>query len=280
MKICFIGGGNMGSALIGGLLAKGHDPKSIVVVDPLDAVRQRLKTRFGVMTFAQCDKTAATVDVIVLAVKPQYLLDAAMLLRPLLDGQLVISIAAGIRIADLSRWLGGYRRLVRSMPNLPALIGQGIAGLFALPEVTAEEKKQAEAILATAGETLWIESDALVDAITAVSGSGPAYVFYFMEALQQGAEKLGFNAGDARKLALATFRGASLLAAQSADAPATLRAQVTSKAGTTEAAIAQMEKSGVKDAIVNAVGAAAARGRELGDQLGAQPAASMSVKPR
>jgi len=280
MKICFIGGGNMGSALIAGLLAKGHDPKSIVVVDPADAVRERLKARFGVASYPHCDKTAAAVDVIVLAVKPQYLHAAATTLQPLLERQLVISIAAGIRIADLSRWLGGYRRLVRSMPNLPALIGQGIAGLFALPEVTAEEKKQAEAILATAGETLWIESDALIDAITAVSGSGPAYVFYFMEALQQGAEKLGFSPGDARKLALATFRGASLLAAQSADAPATLRAQVTSKAGTTEAAIAHMERNNVKHAIVDAVGAAAARGRELGDQLGAPDAAGMSVNPR
>jgi pyrroline-5-carboxylate reductase len=272
MKICFIGGGNMGSALIGGLLAKGHDAQSIVVVDPLDTVRERLKTRFDVATYPQCDSNAAAVDVIVLAVKPQYLHDAATRLRPLLKHQLVISIAAGIRIADLSRWLGGYRRLVRCMPNLPALIGHGITGLFALPEVTADEKKQAEAILATAGETLWIDSDALVDAITAVSGSGPAYVFYFMEALQQAAENLGFDSNAARKLALATFRGASLLAQQSADAPATLRAQVTSKAGTTEAAIAQMEQSNVKDAIVNAVGAAAARGRELGDQLGAQPA--------
>jgi pyrroline-5-carboxylate reductase len=275
VKICFIGGGNMGSALIGGLLAKGYDATSIVVVDPLEGVRDRLKTRFGIVTYAQCDKIAAAADIIVLAVKPQYLQEAAAVMQPLLDCQLVISIAAGVRIADLSRWLGGYRRVVRSMPNLPALIGLGIAGLFALPEVTAEDKRRAEAILATAGETLWIESDALIDAITAVSGSGPAYVFYFMEALQQGAEKLGLNSSDARKLALATFRGASELAAQSADPPATLRAQVTSKAGTTEAAIAQMERNNIKNSIVDAVGAAAARGRELGDELGSRPAASM-----
>jgi pyrroline-5-carboxylate reductase len=268
MKICFIGGGNMGSALIGGLVAKGHAGASIFVIDPQAAVRERLETRFGVAGFATCDAAATAVDVIVLAVKPQYLREAATALRPLLRSQLVISVAAGIRIADLSRWLGGYRRLVRSMPNLPALIGQGIAGLFALPEVTDAEKQQAEAILAAAGETMWIADDTLIDAITAVSGSGPAYVFYFMEALQQGAEKLGFNQEQARKLTLATFRGAALLAAQSAESPSVLRAQVTSKAGTTEAALAQMERSGIRDAIVTAVSAAAARGRELGDQLG------------
>jgi pyrroline-5-carboxylate reductase len=138
--------------------------------------------------------------------------------------------------------------------------------------VTDGEKQQAEAILAAVGETMWIADDSLIDAITAVSGSGPAYVFYFMEALQQGAEKLGFNEQQARKLALATFRGAALLAAQSAEPPSVLRAQVTSKAGTTEAALAQMERSGIKEAIVTAVGAAAARGRELGDQLGGDPA--------
>jgi pyrroline-5-carboxylate reductase len=270
MKICFIGGGNMGSALIGGLLAKGQDARAINVVEPQAPVRERLEQRFGVNTFATCEAAAAEVDVIVLAVKPQYLCDAATLLAPLLTSQLVISIAAGIRIADLSRWLGDYRRLVRSMPNLPALIGEGISGLFALPEVTDSEKQRAESILATAGVTLWVADDALIDAITAVSGSGPAYVFYFMEALQQSAEKLGFNAEQAKQLTLATFRGASLLAAQSEDSPATLRAKVTSKAGTTEAALAKMESGNVKDAIMRAVDAAAARGRELGDQLGDQ----------
>jgi pyrroline-5-carboxylate reductase len=270
MKICFIGGGNMGSALIGGLLAKGQEAKGINVVEPQAAVREQLERCFGVNTYVTCEAAAAEVDVIVLAVKPQYLCDAATLLAPLLASQLVISIAAGIRIADLSRWLGDYRHLVRSMPNLPALIGEGISGLFALPEVTDAEKQRAESILATAGATLWVTDDALIDAITAVSGSGPAYVFYFMEALQQSAEMLGFSAEQAKRLTLATFRGASLLAAQSENPPAVLRAQVTSKAGTTEAALAKMEASDVKGVIMQAVDAAAARGRELGDQLGDQ----------
>jgi pyrroline-5-carboxylate reductase len=271
MKICFIGGGNMGSALIGGLLAKGQKPDSVTVVEPLTAARERLATQFGVAGYAQCDAAATRADVIVLAVKPQSLRNAAAVLRPQLSNQLVISVAAGVRLADLSRWLGGYRHLVRSMPNLPALIGQGISGLCALPEVTAEEKRCAETILAAVGDTLWVADDALIDAVTAVSGSGPAYVFYFIEALQQGAEKLGLTSDEARKLALATFRGAALLAMQSPEPVSVLRAQVTSTGGTTEAATAKMELEGVKNAIVRAVKAAAARGRELGDQFGGDP---------
>lgn len=268
MKICFIGAGNIGSALIGGLLAKGQDPGSIAIVDPLATVRERLKTRFGVTVYAACVAAATAVDVIVLAVKPQFLREAAVALRPRLGSQLVVSVAAGIRIADLSRWLGGYRRLVRAMPNLPALIGEGISGLYALPEVTDSEKLRAETVLAAVGETMWLGEDALIDGITAVSGSGPAYVFYFIEALQQAAEQQGFSGDQAKKLALATFRGASLLAFQSPEPASVLRAQVTSKAGTTEAALVQMERSGVKDAIARAVDAAAARGRELGEQYG------------
>jgi len=274
MKICFIGGGNMGTALIGGLLAQGQTPESVAVVEPLGAVRERLAARFGIACHADCGEAAAAVDVIVLAVKPQILRDAAAMLRPLLGNQLVISIAAGIRIADLSRWLGGYRHLVRSMPNLPALIGQGISGLCALPEVTAEEKRQAEAVLAAVGDTIWVADDALMDAITAVSGSGPAYVFYFIESLQRGAEKLGFSTNEARKLALATFRGAALLASQTPEPVAVLRAQVTSKGGTTEAALAQMEHSGIMDEIVGAVEAAAVRGREIGNEMGGDPPAT------
>lgn len=270
MKICFIGGGNMASALIGGLLAKGHDRGSIAVVEPQAEARDRLQARFGVTSYAECEAAATATDVIVFAVKPQYLFDAATTLRPQLGNQLVISVAAGIRISDLSRWLGDYAKVVRTMPNLPALIGSGVAGLYALPKVTDAERQRAEAILSAVGETVWVANDAQIDAITAVSGSGPAYFFYFVEALEQGAEKLGFTKDQAAKLAMATFRGAALLASQSPDPPSVLRAQVTSKGGTTAAALARMESAGVKEVIVTAVEAAAERGRELGEQYGSQ----------
>jgi pyrroline-5-carboxylate reductase len=268
MKIAFIGGGNMAQALIGGLLAKGHAPEAIHVVEVAAEARARLTSQFGVECHAACDAAAVEADVVVLAVKPQQIREAAAALRPYLARQLVLSIAAGIRLADVSRWLGGHRRLVRGMPNTPALIGQGIAGLCALPGVSEDEKRCAEQVLGSVGEILWVGDEAMMDAITAVSGSGPAYVFYYIEALQQGAERLGFSTGEARKLALATFRGAALLASGGTVPVSVLRERVTSKGGTTEAALASMDQNGVRDAIVAAVAAANKRGRELGDQLG------------
>ena len=268
MNIAFIGGGNMAQALIGGLLAKAHAREAIRVVDPAAAARDRLASQFGVECHAACSANAVEADVVVLVVKPQQMREAAAALRPYLARQLVLSIAAGVRLADLSRWLGGHRQLVRGMPNTPALIGQGIAGLYAPPGVSDGGKRYAEQILGAVGETLWIGDEAMMDAITAVSGSGPAYVFYFIEALQHGAERLGFSTGDAHKLALATFRGAALLASAGTDPVSVLRGRVTSKGGTTEAALASMDQSGVRDAIVAAVAAANRRGQELGEQLG------------
>jgi pyrroline-5-carboxylate reductase len=183
----------------------------------------------------------------------------------------VVTIAAGIRLADLSRWLLGYRRLVRAMPNTPALIGAGIAGLYALSGVDGEGRTRAASILDAVGATVWCEREDELDAVTAVSGSGPAYVFYFLESLEQSARELGFAPADARRLAYATFSGSMRLVEQSESEPALLRAQVTSKGGTTERAISAMDEAGVMAAIITAVRAAAARAREMGERFGSEP---------
>jgi pyrroline-5-carboxylate reductase len=181
---------------------------------------------------------------------------------------LLLSIAAGIRAADLARWLGGYQAIVRSMPNTPALIGMGVTGMVATAGVSAPQKEAANRIMKAVGSTVWLKDEALIDPVTAVSGSGPAYVFYFIEAMQQAAVELGWTAEQGLQLAKATFSGAAELAAQSDEPVAVLRERVTSKGGTTYAALCSMEQSGVKDAIVQAVKAAAARGRAMGEQLG------------
>jgi pyrroline-5-carboxylate reductase len=181
---------------------------------------------------------------------------------------LLLSIAAGIRGADLSRWLGGYGAIVRTMPNTPALIGQGITGMVAMAGVSAAQKDAADSIMRAVGQTVWLDEESLIDPVTAVSGSGPAYVFYFLEAMQQAAAEMGLSAEQGKALALATFTGAAQLAAQSDEPVDVLRQRVTSKGGTTHAAITSMEAAGVKQAIVDAMKAAAARGRELGEEMG------------
>jgi len=269
VKITFIGGGNMAAALIGGLVAKGHGAGDIAVVEPLAEARARLAAQFAVRCV---DSTAAAEplgEVVVLAVKPQQMRAAAAALRARLVRELVITIAAGIRLADLSRWLGGYATLVRCMPNTPALVGAGISGLYANAEVRHEQRAQAAAILGAVGATLWVERENLLDPVTAISGSGPAYVFYFIEALQQAAREMGFAVADARTLAVETFVGAARLAAKNPEDVALLRERVTSKGGTTERALASMDADGVKDAIVRALHAANRRAQELGEQLGA-----------
>jgi pyrroline-5-carboxylate reductase len=180
----------------------------------------------------------------------------------------VLSIAAGIRGTDLSRWLGGYGAIVRTMPNTPALIGQGITGMVAMAGVSEAQKQAADSILRAVGKTVWLDEESLIDPVTAVSGSGPAYVFFFLEAMQQAAQEMGLSAEQGRELAIATFTGAAQLAAQSDEPAEVLRQRVTSKGGTTYAAITSMEAAGVKEAIVAAMKAAAARGRELGEELG------------
>jgi pyrroline-5-carboxylate reductase len=269
MSMLFIGGGNMASALIGGLIAQGAAASTIGVVEIDETARERLSRSFGVMACPDlAASTIAGAQTVLLAVKPQQMREVAKALQSSLGRQLVISIAAGIRLADLSRWLGGHRKLVRVMPNTPALIGAGISGLYALPEVSAAERRVAADLLAAVGETLWCENEAMLDAVTAVSASGPAYVFYFLEAMEAAARDLGFSAADARRLTYATFEGSVKLARQSTEEPATLRARVTSKGGTTERALSEMERAAVKADIIAAIRAAAERAKELGDEFG------------
>jgi pyrroline-5-carboxylate reductase len=268
MNILFIGGGNMAAAIIGGLIAKSWPAAAIHAVDVLPEALKRLEQQFGIRTSADGAAAARNADCIVLAVKPQQLRDVARSLAPVIEGKLIISIAAGIRSVDLARWLGPAARIVRAMPNTPALVSAGITGLHAMPGVSETQKQDAERVLAAVGATFWVGSERDLDAVTAVSGSGPAYVFYFIEALEQAALELGLTAETARQSALATFAGAVKLAlADSAD-PATLRARVTSKGGTTERAIGMLDEAAIKAAFVRAVLGAAERAAELGDELG------------
>ena len=266
MRIAFLGGGNMATALIGGLIAQGTDARSIAVVEVSPGARERLAARYPVHISTAPDAAMQGSEVLVLAVKPQ---DAKAALASVAVGrQLVISIAAGLTLKTLSRWLGGHRRLVRCMPNTPALIGAGIAGLFALPEVTAQEKKTAESILGAVGEVVWVGQERLLDPVTAVSASGPAYVFWFIEQLAAAGTKLGLAEDVAKKLALHTVLGAAKLALSSDEPPATLRKNVTSKGGTTEAALTVFDEERLAERFARAVAAASQRATELGKELG------------
>jgi pyrroline-5-carboxylate reductase len=269
MKITFLGGGNMANALIGGLRKRGYSAAGIQVVEPVTELREQLTESYGVRCAPTIDEAAMNCEVWVLAVKPQQLREAIAPLKGKLTSQLVISIAAGIRSGDIGRWLGDYAKVVRTMPNTPALIGAGITGLYAGPAVSREEREEAEKILAAAGPTLWVANESQMDAVTAISGSGPGYVFYFIEALQNAAREAGFDAVAARKLALQTFLGAAHLAEHSNESVTVLRERVTSKGGTTEAALKSLEADNVAAAILRATKAAQARGIELGDELGA-----------
>jgi pyrroline-5-carboxylate reductase len=271
LRIAFVGGGNMASALIGGLLQQGLAADRIAVVDPDAAARARLTERYAVRASADLGDGVAGATLIVLAVKPQQLHEVARGLQSLLAGQLVVTIAAGIRTADLSAWLGGHGRVVRAMPNTPALVLAGVSALYAMPGVSPEDRAQAQAVLAAVGSTMWVAQEALMDAVTAVSGSGPAYVFYFMEAMLQAAGELGLTGDQARELTLQTFQGAALLARQSSEGVDVLRARVTSKGGTTERALKSLEADAVKHSIARAIRLAAERSRELGDELGKPP---------
>lgn len=268
MRIAFLGGGNMASALIGGLVAKGADARSIVVVELSPAARERLGARYPVHITAAPDAGMKRCDVLVLAVKPQDAKTAVASISGSAQGKLVLSVAAGVTLATLSRWLGGHRKLVRCMPNTPALIGAGIAGLYALPEVSAREKAAAASILAAVGEVVWVDEERLLDPVTAVSASGPAYVFWFIEQLAASAEKLGLNRDTSMKLALHTVLGAAKLAASSSEPPATLRKNVTSKGGTTEAALKVFDEEKLAERFMRAVEAASRRATELGKEQG------------
>ena len=268
MNITFLGGGNMASALIGGLLNQGFPAGQLTVIEISAEGRARLEEKFAVRCYDAAQADALACDVLLLAVKPQQKRAACAPLLGHLDQQLLISIAAGLRLADLSRWLGGYGKLIRVMPNTPALIGAGVTGLFALPGVSEDEKRQAEQVMQAVGSTVWVDDESRMDAVTAISGSGPAYVFLFIEALQQAAGELGFTPQAARQLALDTVLGSARLAAQSADPASVLRERVTSKGGTTEAALRVMDERALKDIVTAAAAAACARSTELGDLLG------------
>lgn len=266
MGILFIGGGNMAQAIIGGLARKGFDTHGITVVEPVPALRERLADEYRVRVAASPEEAPRLQDLVVMAVKPQQMKEAATALAPRLGAELVLSIAAGTRLSSLKRWLGGHELLARCMPNTPALIGEGVTGLYVAPQVTVDRRRLAVRVLEAVGSVVEVESEALLDPVTAISGSGPAYVFYFLEAMQQAAAELGLSPEQGRALSIGTFIGAARLAAASPDAPATLRERVTSRGGTTERALASMEADRVREAIVRALRAASARGVELGDQ--------------
>lgn len=266
--IAFVGGGHMASALIRGLVGSGTPAASIRVVEPVEAQRQALLERFGVQAQAAADAALQQASVVVWAVKPQLFVEAAAPCAPFVGQALQLSVMAGIRCAGIEAATGSAR-IVRAMPNTPALIGQGMAGLYARPGVTPAQQRLVERLFKPTGRSLWVAQEADLDAVTALSGSGPAYGFYLIEAMVDAAQQMGLGAAQAQEMAIQTVLGAALLAQQSPLSPAQLRAQVTSKGGTTHAAITSLDADGVKDAFVRALLAAQTRARELGDAFGA-----------
>lgn len=265
--ITFIGGGNMASAIIGGLVGQGWPTTQIQVVEPFEEQRARLAQQFGVQ--AQATPSAQQQDsrLVIWAIKPQTFKEAAASVRSLLNDSLHLSVAAGIRSDSIAQWLG-TEAVVRAMPNTPALVGLGMTGLFARPAVTEHDRSLIEHVLTPTGKLMWLDNEAHLDVVTALSGSGPAYVFFFLEAMTRAGAELGLSRSDAHHLAVNTFVGASALAQQSDEPPELLRQRVTSKGGTTHAAISHMEATGMQQHFVDAMRAAAARAQELGDEFG------------
>ena len=265
--IAFIGGGNMASAIISGLLKRGLPASRIQIVEPWAEQRARLQTQFGITADAVPGAALAAASLVVWAVKPQTFREAAQQAGRYAGQALNLSVAAGIRSDSIAQWLR-TERVVRAMPNTPALIGQGITALFARPAVTSADRQAVEAVIATTGEHLWLAAEEQLDAVTALSGSGPAYVFYFIEAMVQAGVQMGLTPAQAHTLAVGTFVGASALAKASDDAPEVLRARVTSKGGTTHAALSAMEQDDIKNLFMRAMHAARQRAAELGDEFG------------
>lgn len=265
MDITLIGGGNMANAILGGLIKTPSG--RLRVVDPDPSKREALTSDYGIEALAELPAQFTENDIVVLAVKPQQLRGVCESLASRIGGALVLSIAAGIRIAALSRWLGQHDRIVRIMPNTPALVGLGVSGLYAPEQVSASDRQAAAEVMMAVGSVHWLASESGIDDITAISGSGPAYVFYLIESLIEAAQSIGFDSDTARELALGTFEGAVRLARDSHDDVPTLRANVTSKGGTTERAIARFEQEGIKAKIRAGVEDCRARSIELGQQL-------------
>jgi len=265
--IAFLGGGNMASALIAGLIDAGLPASHIRVLEIQPDARKALTDRYGIVASAEASEVLHQANCAVFAVKPQQIAEICRDLADLLSDCLVMSIAAGIRTTDLSRWLKGHRTIVRAMPNTPALVRSGITGLFACDEVDTPNRNLSEQLLQAVGKVVWVEKESELDAVTAISGSGPAYVFHFLEGLMAAGHQLGLSAEASRELALETLIGAAKLAATSEDSPTVLRNKVTSPGGTTQAALEVFAQAHWMETISAAAQAADRRAVELGDQL-------------
>lgn len=265
--VAFIGGGNMASAIMGGLIREGLPSAQIEVVEPSEEARQKLRAQFGIEARDHAGPALARAAIVVWAVKPQTFKDAAGNARAHTGTALHLSVAAGIRSDSIAQWLG-TQRIVRSMPNTPALIGKGMTALYARPGISDADKARVEQVIATTGALLWVKEEADLDAVTALSGSGPAYVFFFLEAMTQAGMEMGLTREQAYQLSVGTFAGASALAQASKDPPEVLRQRVTSKGGTTHAAITSMEQDQVQAFFIKAMHAARQRAAELGDEFG------------
>jgi pyrroline-5-carboxylate reductase len=268
VKICFIGGGNMATAIISGLFKKYGEDLNIHLIDHKNKNLEEISKKFKISTSCNFDESIRSCDVIILAIKPQQMKEVAISLRPYTQSQIVLSVAAGIRIVDLTRWLSGYKAIVRCMPNMPAAIGLGITGIVASLEVSQSQFDIVVSIMQSIGETVVLDNERLIDAVTAISGSGPAFVFYFIEAMIQAAVELGLSYEQGRKLAINTFIGASHLVNQSDESISILRQKVTSKGGTTHAGLSSMDSYNVKNSIGMALGAASIRASLLAVELG------------
>lgn len=268
--IGFIGAGNMARSLASGLLKNGWDKNQIVLSDPERAQRQVIESVLGVKTFTDNQTVVAQADILVLAVKPQVLAEVAVALAPAVQKKkpLIVSIAAGVRLEDLDRWLGGGLAIVRAMPNTAALIGSGASGLYANERASESMRNQAESILRAVGVTVWLKDESLMDVVTALSGSGPAYFFLVMEALEQAAIEAGLDSKQARLLTLETAFGAAKMALEGHEEPSQLRRRVTSPGGTTEQAVKILEQGDIRHLFKKAVQAAVNRGREIADMFG------------
>lgn len=269
-RTVFVGGGNMATAILGGLLKKGlSTPEQILVIDPNESQRERLEQEYGVQTRSRADEAAGHAQTVVWAIKPQVFHEVALATRFFLPAAspLHISVAAGIKAQHIASWLG-TERVVRVMPNTPALVGQGMTGMFAMGAVSGTDRDEAKRLLGAVGQTLWVETEVALDGLAGVSGSGPAYVFYLIEAMEQAAQELGFTPEQAKQMVVATVSGAAALAAQSSETAATLRERVTSKGGMTHEAIVHMEANHVKHNVVEAIHKAVKRGIEMGREFG------------
>jgi pyrroline-5-carboxylate reductase len=265
--VAFIGGGNMASAIIGGLIQQGTPANAFEVVEPFEEARAKLAHSFGITAQAEAGAALSRCGVVVWAVKPQTFADAARPVRAFAQDALHLSVAAGIPSDSIARWLG-TERVVRAMPNTPALVGKGMTGLYARLGAESADRATVGQLLAPTGELIWVDAEPALDAVTAMSGSGPAYVFYFIEAMTEAGVEMGLTPEQAQQLAIGTFTGASALAHSATEPPSVLRERVTSKGGTTYAAITSLQQADVKAQFKTAIRAAQKRAAELGEEFG------------